>query len=202
MKKSILIFFIFQYILVAYSQSTTSSPLAVSISLYADNAIHPGFKVGGYYDLNVKEKSKERRFNACQEKKGNKIKQKTFYGKISMGGYSFANNHNGWFGNIGLGYERLRKRTGWIFGECIEAGYLFRDYKIETYTMNNNKIEIVPFGGSGGVVYSLSPYLGRDFSIKSNLPIKIQIKPVLQLMAYSYSFVSNSAIELEFIYHF
>ncbi|MFD1553900.1 hypothetical protein DNU06_14150 [Putridiphycobacter roseus] len=202
MKKIFLVFLISHYYHLAFSQNEVGSPFAVSFSIYGDNAIHPGLKLGGYYDLVTKEKSKERKFTRFQEKKGNKVKRRTYYGKVSIGAYSFANNHNGWFGNIGLGYERMKMRKGWLYGADISVGYLYRDYKTDTYAIVDNEIEKILFAGSGGIVYSFSPYVGRDFSLKSNFPIKLQLKPNLQVLSYSYGFVFNGALEIEFIYHF
>ncbi|MFK8037807.1 MAG: hypothetical protein AB8B74_05925 [Crocinitomicaceae bacterium] len=186
---------------ICHSQSE-SGPFSVSASYFGDNGFHPGLKFSGYYDFINFEKSKKRKFKKGQEKKGDKLKYKSYYGVLSLGGYSHANNHNGWFGNVGAGYERVNARQGRLFGYSLNLGYLYRDYKFDTYQLVENEIESIGLAGSGGVVFSLSPHFGRDLSVKTNIPLKVQIKPIIQVMQYNHGFVPNAALEFEFIYHF
>ncbi len=184
-----------------FSQKKDSNPLAISASYYGDNGFHPGIKLSGYYDILNYEKSKERIFKKSQQKKGNKVKLKTYFGQLSLGAYSHANNHNGWFANIGGGYERINTRQGRLFGYSINIGYLFRDYKFDTFELSENGFEKISLAGSGGILLSFAPHFGRDLSIKTNIPLKVQVKPVLQLMQYNHGLAPNAALELEFIYN-
>ena len=201
MKNPILFLLMTSLTFSGFSQNESSNPFSVSVSYFGDNAIHPGLKLSGYYDFVNYEKSKARKFKKRQEKKGNRVKYKTYYGMASIGGYSHANNHNGWLVNIGGGYERVNARQGRLFGYSLNAGYLFRDYKFDTYTLSGNEIENIGLAGSGGFVFSLAPHFGRDLSIKTSIPLKVQFKPVLQVMQYNHGFIPNAALELEFIYH-
>lgn len=200
--KTLLVFnlLVFQSI-IGFSQFSADSPFAISVSYYGDFGIHPGAKLAGYYSLNSFEKTKERKLKKRQKNKGNKIKFKTYYGIVSIGGYSHANNHNGWSGHIGVGYERLNVRTHNLFGYSLTTGYLYRDYKFDTYQLVDGEIESIRFAGSGGVVIGLSPHFGRDLTNVFKFPLKVQVKPIIQLMQYNHGFVPNAAIEFEFIFN-
>lgn len=200
--KSLLLYILLTCFHTTIAQLNGPNPYAVSFSLYADNAIHPGLKLSGYYDFWINEKSKERLFEKRQEKKGNMVRQKSLFGKVEIGFYNHPNNHLGWLGNIGLGYERMNSRNGWLSGVSLNVGYLYRDYTFETFTLQDNTINKIPLAGSRGLVYSLSLFYGRDFSVKNCFPIKLRLKPSIQVMAYTYSYVINSALAIEFIYHF
>ncbi|MFK8045692.1 MAG: hypothetical protein AB8B72_09360 [Crocinitomicaceae bacterium] len=183
------------------SQYSSDSPFAISVSYYGDLGIHPGVRFSGYYGFKSFEKSKNRVFKKAQNKKGNNIKNKTYFGLASAGVYSHANNHTGWNVNIGAGYERIRARNGNLFGYSLTVGYLFRDYKFDTYELVVGDIETIGVAGSGGIVFSLAPHFGRDLSVKTSIPLKIQLKPIIQLMKYNHSMAPNAALELEFVYN-
>lgn len=202
MKKILALLVVVNLFSVGFSQEKSANPFAISVSYFGDNGIHPGVKLGGYYDFVSFEKSNERKLKKGRKKKGDKVKYKTYYGVLSLGVYSHPNNHNGWFGNIGMGYERVNARQGRLFGYSLSVGYLYKDYKFETFALNNNEVETIGFAGSGGMVFSLAPHFGRDLSVKTNIPLKIQLKPILQLAKYNHGYVPNAALELEFIYHF
>lgn len=201
MKKLIILILITIQANIGFTQSNIDSPFAVSASFYGDLSIHPGFRLAGYYNFKSFEKSKNRILSKRQDKKGTKVKNKLYYGIISAGVYSHANNHNGWSGNIGVGYERVKARNGNLFGYSLTTGYLFRDYKFDTYTLEENNIEKISLAGSGGVVFSIAPHFGRDLSIKTSIPLKLVLKPIIQVMKYNHSFAPNAALELEFIYN-
>lgn len=201
MKAIFLILIGFAFSQAVYGQDSFGSPYAVSVSYFGDNGIHPGLKLAGYYNFERFEKSKERLFDKKQTKKGDKLKLKTYYGMASVGAYSHANNHTGWFGNIGIGYERVNARQGRLLGYGLSVGYLYRNYKFDTYELVDGEIEKIGLAGSGGAVLSLAPHFGRDLSIKTKIPLKIVVKPIIQIMQYNHGFAPNTALELEFIYN-
>jgi len=201
MIKAIFVFLFVLQMTAVHSQNNANSPFAFSIGYFGDNGIHPGIKLGGYYDFTSFEKSKKRKLKRVQDKKGNRKKYKSYYGFASLGVYSHANNHNGWFSNFGSGYESVNSRQGNLFGYSLSLGYLFRDYKFKTYEVVNGELSVIGAAGSGGVVFSLAPHIGRDLRIKTKIPLRVQLKPVIQLIQYNHGFVPNAALELEFIYN-
>lgn len=184
-----------------YSQSLKLKELPIGVGYYGDNALHPGLKVGTYYTILSKEKSKNYRLNYRQNKYGNKRKLKELNMDLNLGFYSFSNNHLGVFTNTGLTYLRTKLRKGRQFGLSFEIGYLRRFNKLTTYELSNEgEISEVKFAGTNAIMFSLSPVFGKQFKFNDKT-LRYYVKPSVQLITYNEKLQPNASLELGMVFN-
>ena len=97
---------------------------------------------------------------------------------------------------MGVSYLRIKERKGRMFGFSFEVGYLRRMNKFKTYQLNSEGgIAQKKLAGSNGVVFSIAPVFGKEFTI-SNKPVRFYTKPIIQVMTYNHGVVPNASLEV------
>lgn len=199
MSKSIKLFVILFSLLISNglkAQSLRLKLMPLSVAYYGENAIHPGLKLGTYFTVWSKEKSKIYRNENKAWKFGTKSKLNELNVDFNFGGYSHPNNHSGYFTNLGMTFLHKNQRTDRLFGVSFEAGYLRRDYKFKTYELDENgNIREVKAAGNNALSFGLAPQFGQEVTV-SDHTVRFYVKPILQLVQYGHSWQPNAAIEL------
>jgi hypothetical protein len=178
------------------SQNFSIKKMPLSVAYYGENGFHPGIKVGTFYTLMSKEKSKTYRRKSKQTKYGTKLILKELVVDYNLGFYSHPNNHTGLFTNLGLTWLRTKLRKSRQIGVCFEVGYLRRYNKFKTYQLtSDDKIEQVKFAGNNALIISLAPLFGKEIK-KSERRMRVYVKPLLQFLQYTYTWQANASLEL------
>lgn len=181
---------------VLQAQSFNIKEMPLSIAYYGDNAFHPGIKLGTYYTVWSAEKTRTYRSARRKAKYQTKTKLKELNVDLNIGGYSFPNNHNGYFVNTGLTFLRTKLRKKRQLGISLELGYLRRDYKFTTYGLDaSGTIQEVRAAGNNAMSIGLAPQFGQEFSIAGN-PVRFYCKPIFQIMQYGHSWQPNASLEV------
>ena len=182
---------------VAQIQAQDNTPISLSLSYFGENAIHPGFKFGIEKPFYTKEKVKKRWFNKRQERLGARTSKSQFLWGANVGMYNHPNNNTGIFLNGELSWRKTKMRKGTMFGVGLGLGYLHQFYNIDTYRLNDGKLEKVGAAGQGMMTTSLSCLYGRDLSVRHNSPFSWYIKPsFIMQFPYNHSGGINAALEL------
>ncbi|MFK7784631.1 MAG: hypothetical protein AB8B56_05940 [Crocinitomicaceae bacterium] len=178
------------------AQSFNIKEMPLSVAYYGENAFHPGIKLGTYYTVWSVEKTRTYRSLRRKEKYGTKIKLKELNVDFNIGGYSHPNNPSGYFVNTGLTFLRTKMRKKRQLGISFEVGYLRRDYKFETYELDEDgTIRTIPAAGNNALSFGLAPQFGQEFSIADH-PVRFYCKPIFQLVQYGHSFQPNASLEV------
>lgn len=199
LRYSLLIVFLVRF---SVFNQTPNDRFSLSIGYYGDNIIHPGMSIGGCYNLFSRLKIKSRLFEKRQLRFGDKTNTLLYYAQVKSGFYYHPNNHNGWFGSVGAGFDRIKGKNGNILGYNLNIGYLIRAYNLKTYELTEGKIKEVKNASSSGMYYSFSPVFGRDFFVRTGVPLKTYLKPIVSGMKYNHSYSINTFFEIEFVYTF
>lgn len=196
-KNQLLIIFLFVITSTSiFGQSSNSLRMPIGISYYGENAYHPGIKLGTYLTVWSAEKSSKYLTEKRRIKFGEKNKLNEINLEFNIGGYSHPNNHTGYFINSGCTYLHTALRKKRQIGVNFEIGYLRRDYKFVTYELDDNgEIQVVKAAGNNALLLGVSPQLSKEFSI-ANMPTRLFIKPIFQLVHYVYRFQPNIAVEV------
>ena len=204
MKKLVVLLLILCIGMVANAQNKTLGELPINISYFGESGVHPGLKVGVEYPLWQKDKYKKRFFKKREKKIGSKGKRKELYGAGNLAFYNHANNHSGLLLGGELGWRRTKLRKGQTLGASLGLGYLQRFYNIDTYQLGSGSTpDQLGLSGRSIVFTSLSVSMGRDLSIRKNIPMTWHIKPTLLFqMPYNHTVVPTAALELGITYKF
>jgi hypothetical protein len=175
--------------------------MPLSVSYYGDNGIHPGLKLGSYWEFKNIETSKNHKLKFLDKNRGNKEKVKALSLDYNLGFYSFANNHNGYFTNVGLSYLRTNLRKNRQFGYSLEVGYLRRDYKFQTIIAQAvGSFSESNFAGNNALLLSFSPVFGKEFMFL-NKGTRFFVKPIVQVVTYNHTMLPNASLELGIVYN-
>ena len=178
----------------------SQQPDRLSLSYFAESAIHPGLKAGAEWTLGSSTKEKSRWFKKRRQKIGAKVIQHDLILASSLGGYHFPNNHNGWFLQAELGWRKSWTRKGRFIGAGLGAGALYRAYNIPVYSLETGAEP-----GSGGYT-QFTPLVtmsyGRTLENIMGLPVSWFIKPVFTVgIPQAHTIVPNAGLELGILYH-
>lgn len=196
-KKQLLVIFLFTFFsTTVMGQSSDRLQLPIGISYYGENAYHPGIKVSTYLTIWSAEKSGKYLTQKRRLKFGEKNKLNEINIDFNLGGYSHPNNHTGYFINTGGTFLHTMLRKQRQIGINLEVGYLRRDFKFVTYELDaNGEIQEVKAAGNNALMIGVSPQLSKEVSI-ANMPVRLFVKPIFQMVHYVYRFQPNAAIEI------
>jgi hypothetical protein len=195
--KKILLFAIIVLLYIPYVYSQNEQQYFPSTGIrasYMGSVVYPGFKVGieRPYKLTQVDKIK---------KKGTKSLYKEHYFVYSFGMYHHPTFHDNFF--LQAEWLMRRQRSKGMFYEFSPGLGLSRtfldgpSFKID----ESGKATKVPLAGNFYGFASLSSSIGYNFGMKSNIPLKVFLKPsVLVMFPYNKLVYPRPTVEIGAVY--